>query len=33
LPWSDVALLIGALMFSCCLAIGFNMVSKLLNRG
>ena len=33
LPWSDVHLLISALILSCSLAVGFNIISKLFYRG
>jgi hypothetical protein len=33
LAWSDVSLLIGALILSCSLAIGFNILAKMFYRG
>lgn len=33
LPWSDVSLLISALILSCSLAVGFNIISKQFYRG
>lgn len=33
LAWSDVSLLIGALLLTCCVAVGFNLLGKMFFRG
>lgn len=33
LAWSDVSLLIGSLLLSCCIAVGWNLIGKMFYRG
>lgn len=33
LAWSDVSLLIGSLLLSCCIAYGWNLIGKMFHRG